>query len=78
MRVTVVSLNTRGVPDDRVACLARRYAAIGEAVDAGDADAVCFQEVFQLVASAAPGPADALVRSCQLPALCQPARPAGL
>jgi len=44
-RVTVVSLNTRGVPVIG-SCLARRYAAIGEAVDAGDADAVCFQEVF--------------------------------
>ena len=44
-RVIVLSLNTRGVPvvGSR---LAGRYAAIGEAVDAGDADVVCFQEVF--------------------------------
>jgi sphingomyelin phosphodiesterase 2 len=44
-RVTVVSLNTRGVPVAG-SRLAVRYAAIGEAVDAGDADLVCFQEVF--------------------------------
>lgn len=44
-RVTVVQLNTRGVPlmGSR---LAVRYAAIGAAVDAGDADVACFQEVF--------------------------------
>lgn len=44
-RVTVVSLNTRGVPliGSR---LVGRYAAIGEAADAGDADAACFQEVL--------------------------------
>jgi hypothetical protein len=44
-RVTVVSLNTRGVPVTG-SRLAGRYAVIGEAVNAGDADAVCFQEVF--------------------------------
>ena len=44
-RVTVVLLNTRGVPviGSR---LAGRYAAIAAAVDAGDADVACFQEVF--------------------------------
>ena len=44
-RATVVSLNTRGVPLSG-SRLAERYAAIGEAVDAGDADVVCFQEVL--------------------------------
>jgi endonuclease/exonuclease/phosphatase family metal-dependent hydrolase len=44
-RVTVVSLNTRGVPVTG-SRLAARYAVIGESVDAGDADAACFQEVF--------------------------------
>jgi len=44
-RVTVVSLNTRGVPVTG-SCLPGRYAAIGEAVEAEDADVVCFQEVF--------------------------------
>jgi sphingomyelin phosphodiesterase 2 len=44
-RVAVVSLNTRGVPviGSR---LAVRYAVIGGAVNAGDADVACFQEVF--------------------------------
>ena len=44
-RVTVMSLNTRGVPVFG-SQLADRYAAIGEAIDVGDADVVCFQEVF--------------------------------
>ena len=44
-RVTVVSLNTRGVPVAG-SCLPGRYAVIGEAVEAGDADVACFQEVF--------------------------------
>jgi sphingomyelin phosphodiesterase 2 len=44
-RVTVASLNTRGVPvvGSR---LAGRYAVIGAALDAGDADVACLQEVF--------------------------------
>jgi hypothetical protein len=44
-RLTFISLNTRGVPviGSR---LARRYAAVGTALEAGDADVVCFQEVF--------------------------------
>jgi endonuclease/exonuclease/phosphatase family metal-dependent hydrolase len=44
-RVTIVSLNTRGIPlvGSR---LAGRYGAIGAALDAGDADVACFQEVF--------------------------------
>lgn len=44
-RLTLMSLNTRGVPviGSR---LARRYAAVGAAVEAGDADVACFQEVF--------------------------------
>jgi sphingomyelin phosphodiesterase 2 len=44
-RLTLISLNTRGVPviGSR---LVRRYAAIGTALEAGDADVVCFQEVF--------------------------------
>jgi endonuclease/exonuclease/phosphatase family metal-dependent hydrolase len=44
-RVTVVTLNTRGIPivgSD----LAARYAAIGAVLAAGDADVVCFQEVL--------------------------------
>lgn len=44
-RVTVVSFNTRGVPLSG-SRLAERYAVIGEAVDAGDADVACFQEVL--------------------------------
>jgi endonuclease/exonuclease/phosphatase family metal-dependent hydrolase len=44
-RLTVVSLNTRGVPVFG-SSLAARYAAIGEAVDAGDADVACFQEIL--------------------------------
>ncbi len=44
-RVTVVSLNTRGVPVVGTH-LARRYAMIGAELDAGDADVACFQEVF--------------------------------
>jgi sphingomyelin phosphodiesterase 2 len=43
--VTVVSLNTRGIPVTG-SNLAGRYAVIGEELDAGDADVVCFQEVF--------------------------------
>lgn len=44
-RVTVVTLNTRGVPVIGFR-LAGRYAVIGSAIEAGDADVVCFQEVF--------------------------------
>jgi sphingomyelin phosphodiesterase 2 len=43
--LTVVSLNTRGVPV-LGSGLARRYAVIGAELDAGDADVVCLQEVF--------------------------------
>lgn len=44
-RLTVVTLNTRGVPmiGSR---LAGRYAAIGAALAASDADVACFQEVI--------------------------------
>lgn len=43
--LTVVTLNTRGVPvfGSR---LAERYAAIGAALESGDADVACLQEVF--------------------------------
>lgn len=44
-RVAVVTLNTRGVPMIG-SHLAARYAAIGAALAAGDADVVCFQEVI--------------------------------
>lgn len=44
-QVTVVSLNTWGVPAVGTH-LAGRYAVIGAEVEAGDADVVCFQEVF--------------------------------
>jgi endonuclease/exonuclease/phosphatase family metal-dependent hydrolase len=44
-RLTVVSLNTRGVPVSG-SRLAERYAAIGAALDDGDADVACLQEVF--------------------------------
>jgi endonuclease/exonuclease/phosphatase (EEP) superfamily protein YafD len=44
-RVAVVSLNTRGIAPAG-SRLAGRYAAIGAALDAGDADVACFQEVF--------------------------------
>jgi sphingomyelin phosphodiesterase 2 len=44
-QVTVVSLNTRGVPVAGTQ-LARRYAVIGAELEAGDADVVCFQEVL--------------------------------
>jgi sphingomyelin phosphodiesterase 2 len=44
-RVTIVSLNTRGIPLVG-SCLAGRYAAIGAALETGDADVACFQEVF--------------------------------
>ena len=43
-RVAVVSLNTRGVAPIG-SRLAGRYAAIAMALDAGDADVACFQEV---------------------------------
>ena len=43
-RVAVVSLNTRGVPPIG-SRLAGRYAVIGVALDTGDADVACFQEV---------------------------------
>lgn len=44
-QLTLATLNTRGIPvvGSR---LAARYAAIGEGFNAGDADVVCFQEVF--------------------------------
>lgn len=41
----MVSLNTRGVPLFGSG-LAERYAAIGTALDCGDAEVVCFQEVL--------------------------------
>jgi sphingomyelin phosphodiesterase 2 len=44
-RVAVVSLNTRGVPIV-ASNLAGRYAVIGAALDHGDADIACLQEVF--------------------------------
>jgi hypothetical protein len=44
-RVAVVSLNTRGIAPVG-SRLAGRYAVIGAALDAGDADVACFQEVF--------------------------------
>ena len=44
-QVTVASLNTRGIPVTGTH-LASRYAAIGAKLEAGDADAACFQEVF--------------------------------
>ncbi len=44
-RLVIVSLNTRGIPviGSR---LADRYAVIGTALETGDAEVVCFQEVF--------------------------------
>jgi endonuclease/exonuclease/phosphatase (EEP) superfamily protein YafD len=44
-RVDVVSLNTRGIRLTE-ATLAQRYAVIGAALDAGDADVACFQEAL--------------------------------
>ena len=44
-RLTVVSLNTRGVPVFG-SLLADRYAAIGAALSGGSADVVCVQEVL--------------------------------
>ncbi len=44
-RVTVQTLNTRGVPITGSG-LPGRYAAIGAVLAAGDADVVCFQEVI--------------------------------
>jgi sphingomyelin phosphodiesterase 2 len=44
-RLTVVSLNTWGVPGFGTR-LGDRYAAIGAALDGGDADVACLQEVF--------------------------------
>lgn len=44
-RVIVVTLNTRGIPV-LGSGLAGRYAAIGAALAAADADVVCFQEVI--------------------------------
>lgn len=44
-RVSVLSLNTCGVPVTG-SRLAARYSVIGERADAGDADVVCFQEIF--------------------------------
>lgn len=43
--VGVVSLNTRGVPVTG-SLLAERYAVIGTALEAGDADVACLQEVL--------------------------------
>lgn len=43
--LTVVSLNTRGIPVPG-SYLARRYALIGAELNAGDADVACLQEVF--------------------------------
>jgi sphingomyelin phosphodiesterase 2 len=45
LRVALVSLNTRGVAPIG-SRLAGRYAVIGVALDAGDGDVACFQEVF--------------------------------
>jgi sphingomyelin phosphodiesterase 2 len=42
---SLVTLNTRGVPLFR-SRLAERYTAIGSALEAGDAEVVCFQEVL--------------------------------
>jgi sphingomyelin phosphodiesterase 2 len=44
-RVGVVSLNTQGLRP-LGSSLAERYAVIGAALDAGDADVVCLQEIF--------------------------------
>jgi endonuclease/exonuclease/phosphatase family metal-dependent hydrolase len=44
-RLSVASLNTRGIPI-RGSHLASRYAAIGTEFEAGRADVVCFQEVL--------------------------------
>jgi endonuclease/exonuclease/phosphatase (EEP) superfamily protein YafD len=44
-QVAVVSLNTRGIAPFG-SHLAERYAAIGAALDVGDADVACFQELF--------------------------------
>ena len=44
-RLTLMSLNTWGVPVIK-SRLAQRYAVVGTAIEAGDADVVCFQEVF--------------------------------
>jgi sphingomyelin phosphodiesterase 2 len=44
-QLTVATLNTRGVPMSG-SRLARRYAMAGAGFDGGDADVVCFQEVF--------------------------------
>jgi len=82
-QVTVVSLNTRGVPVMGTH-LARRYAVIGAELEAGDADVACLQEVFtwwhlRLLARrmrsfghvsyrlAPPGPAGGLVTFSRLP-----------
>ena len=43
--LTIVSLNTRGIPLTG-SQLAERYAAIGAGFEAGDADVICCQEVF--------------------------------
>jgi Endonuclease/Exonuclease/phosphatase family len=45
VRLAIVSLNTRGVPMTG-SRLAGRYAAIGAAIEAGDANVACFQEVL--------------------------------
>lgn len=44
-KLTIVTLNTLGIPRAG-AHLAERYAAIGDRLDAGDADVVCLQEVI--------------------------------
>jgi sphingomyelin phosphodiesterase 2 len=82
-QLTVVSLNTRGIPLAG-SQLAGRYAAIAAKLDAGDADVVCFQEVLsywhlRLLAKgmrsfrqvsyrpSLPGPAGGLVTFLRLP-----------
>jgi hypothetical protein len=82
-QLTVVSLNTRGIPLAG-SHLAGRYAAIGAKLDTGDADVVCFQEVlsywhlrllvkgmrsFRQVSyrPSLPGPAGGLVTFSRLP-----------
>ena len=43
--LTIVALNTRGIPLTG-SQLAGRYAVIGAGFEAGDADVVCYQEVL--------------------------------
>ena len=82
-QLTVVSLNTRGIPVTG-SHLASRYAVIGAELDAGEADVVCIQEVLtywhlRLLARrmrsfphvsyrpSPPGPAGGLVTFSRLP-----------